>query len=837
MQFVDKHFGLSVRARIASAGLAGLLGLGVLAYAPAAFAAPAASPDDPTTVGKGTYSVADYDFGTQSVPLANVHGVRGEMEGRIYLPDGRGRHPLVVFMHGDIDSTCFTPGAAAGQGLSLQWPCPPGTEAVPSYAGYDGAGEALAKDGFVVVSVSANGINANDDTHSLDNGYRARGQLYLDTLTMLSTANAGRSVVFHDAATGKDVSLNQALSGGKITAAALAGSIDMSRIGLMGHSRGGEGAATAASLNAALRHPFDIRSIFAVAPTDFTRVAVPDVDMATILPYCDGDVFDQQGQHFYADSRHAFQDNVQRSDLWVMGADHNVFNSQWFPPAPAGSEDWPEPNDPVCGTNAPSRLTPPQQSRLGSAYIAGYFEDTLGGQTQFAGLFDGSGKLPPSVASFADVRTVAQQPASSREDVATFASNTNIRATGAATATVCASMFGLTVPQDLPACTDNPGDDALAFAKQPYFTPAFDAGNVPLNPMTRLTWTGSSGALTVNVPSRQQDVSAYGEMAVSMSPDMSVPAGQSADMTLSVTDSAGHTWHDLASRLNKWTVTRMPSSTSAFLGKIVLQQAHVPTPTLAAAGLNVHHIVKVTFTAASARGGEYLSDLMFDSKGLGRPDVQARPSVNIAPTTVEEGASIGTHQVGVYLSKPSSVPVTTFLSGPVLPFTGPPSGDPAPVGQVGDSLQKVTFAPGSTCQVAVVRANGDTKVGTSPVTAYDLGLSATSNAVLGLSGFGTVSVREDDGMPSTPPVGVQGNACAEHAALAHPGTLKVKAGSVTGSGFRTGESVAFTLGSKALGSAIANSEGVVTFRLVGPAGHATLKAVGAGSGFVETAAL
>jgi dienelactone hydrolase len=834
MRFVDKHFGLSVRGRIASAGLAGLLGLGVLASAPAAFAAPVSTPDDPTTVGRGSYSVADYDFGTQSVPLANIRGVRGEMAGRIYLPDGRGRHPLVVFMHGDIDSTCITPG----RGLSLQWPCPPGTSAIPSYAGYDGAGEALAKDGFVVVSVSANGINANDDTHSLDNGYSARGQLYLDTLTMLSQASSGKPVVFHDAATRRDVSLNQALSGGKMTAASLMGSIDMSRIGLMGHSRGGEGAATAANLNAALANPFDIRSIFAVAPTDFTRVAVPDVDMATILPYCDGDVFDQQGQHFYADSRHAFQDNVQRSHLWVMGADHNVFNTQWFPPAPAGSEDWPEPNDPVCGTNAPSRLTPAQQSQLGSAYIAGYFEDTLGGQSQFAGLFDGSGKLPPSVASFADVRTVAQQPASSRADVATFASSdTNIRATGAATATVCASMFGLSVPQDLPACTDNPGDDSLAFAKQPYFTPAFDAANVPLNPMTRLAWTESNGALTVNVPGRQQDVSAYGEMTVSMSPDLSVPAGQSADLTVSVTDSAGHVWRELASRLNKWTVTRMPSSGSAFLGKIVLQQAHVPTATLAAAGLNVHHIAEVTFAAASARGGEYLSDLMFDSKGLGRPDVQSRPSVNIAPTTVEEGSRVGTHQVAVYLSKPSSVPVTTFLSGPVLPFTGPPSGDPAPVGQIGDSLQKVTFAPGSTCQVALVRANGDTKVGTSAVTAYDLGLSATSNGVLGLSGFGTVSVREDDGKPVTPPVGVQGNACAEHAALAHPGTLKVRGGSVTGSGFRAGESVAFTLGSRAAGSAIADAKGAVTFRLAASVRQATVKAVGAGSGFVERATL
>ena len=127
--------------------------------------------------------------------------------------------------------------------------------------------------------------------------------------------------------------------------------------------------------------------------------------------------------------------------------------------------------------------------------------------------------------------------------------------------------------------------------------------------------------------------------------------------------------------------------------------------------------------------------------------------------------------------------------------------------------------------------------GTSPVTAYDFGLSATGNAVLGLSGFGTVSVREDDGMPSTPAVGVQGNACTEHAALAHPGSLKVRGGAASGSGFRAGESVAFTLGSKSVGRAIADAKGAVTFQLATSVRQATLKAVGAGSGLVETAAL
>lgn len=818
--------------------------------------------DDPTTIGTGQYWIADYNFGTESIPLANIGGIRGEVEGRIYLPRDPGPHPLVVFLHGKTDS-CFKVGS---EEPTLDWPCPPGTQPILSYAGYDGAGEALAKDGFTVVSISANAITAKDDDLSPDNGYSTRGQLVLDTLTMLEKANAGEPVVFHDAATGKDVSLQQALiaghqtyPNGTLTAASLVNSIDFGSIGLMGHSRGGEGVAMAANLNEGLAHPWNIKAIFALAPTDFTRTTVPDVPMTTLLPYCDGDVFDQQGQHFYADSRHAFEDNVLRSDLWVMGADHNFFNTQWSPPAPAGVDDWSDPADPVCGTSTDAlksghniRLSQPQQYQLGSAYIAGYFEYTLGGRTQFAGMFDGSDKLPQSVASFADVRTVAQQPASRREDVATFTSSANIETTPAATATVCANMFGRTVPEQLPVCTDP--NSELSFGQLPYWSGAVDAPNVPLNPMTHLKWTEPTGALTVSVPAGQRNVSSFAEMTVSMSPDESVPTGTGTDLTLTVTDSKGHSWHELASRLNPWSVTRMPASDSDILGKIVPQQVHVPTAALAKAGLDLRNIASVTFAAAvgtdgSASGGEYLSDLMFDSKGLGTPAVRTRASVNIAPTSVEEGDTPGTDHVAVYLSQPSDVPVTAFLTLPVLPFTGPPTGTPAPTGQLGEALRKVTFPAGTTCQAVDIPANGDETVGTSAITAYTVGLSDTADSVLGLHAFGTVSVREDDGTPSAPPVGIQGDVCAEHEALAHPGNLQVddrtptrgSAITVQGSSFRNGESVAFTLGSTELGSALAGRDGTVSFRAVIPAnqvtGSAGLTAVGAGSGFIETASI
>ena len=55
---------------------------------------------------------------------------------------------------------CF----AGGGGTFLQWPCTRNKQPIPSYKGYDYVSEVLASHGYVVVSVSANGINAVDNS-------------------------------------------------------------------------------------------------------------------------------------------------------------------------------------------------------------------------------------------------------------------------------------------------------------------------------------------------------------------------------------------------------------------------------------------------------------------------------------------------------------------------------------------------------------------------------------------------------------------------------------------------------------------------------------------------
>ena len=65
-----------------------------------------------------------------------------------------GKLPLVLLMHGQSRSCRLDKGVDTDG-----WPCPAGVPEFPSYRGYDYLGDALARDGFVVVSIAAGGIN------------------------------------------------------------------------------------------------------------------------------------------------------------------------------------------------------------------------------------------------------------------------------------------------------------------------------------------------------------------------------------------------------------------------------------------------------------------------------------------------------------------------------------------------------------------------------------------------------------------------------------------------------------------------------------------------------
>ena len=800
---------------------------------------------DPAALGSYTVTEAEYDFGDQAIPLAAISGIRGEMTGKLYLTDATGARPVVVLMHGRHTS-CNGTGANP-----LRWPCGATQHNVRSYLGYEGTARALASNGYNVVSIAVNAVNSNDNQLALDYGAQARGQVVLDTLTMLKKASAGDAVKFDDVVSATGVTttrtlddalalattrVDQPAAASGVTAASLVGRFDTTHVGIMGHSRGGEGVASAATLNQALETPFGIEAVLPLAPVDFGRMTISDVPTAVFLPYCDGDVSNQQGQHMIDDSRAAFDDNALRSAVWVMGANHNFFNTVWTPgkyPYNTG-DDWSTGDTTsTCATNNATRLTADQQYQVGVSYMTAFFRLTMGGETQFQSLFDGSVKPATASTPFADVRVMASQPHDKTALITDFASQSSLTRTyGTGTAVVCANLTARTLPQTLAYCATT-----KASSQVPHWTPASFAPNVPATPVTKFGWTSATGELRVSIPAGKRDVSKFSQLTLKTAPDEALPAG--TDFTISVVDGSGKTFSVLASAINPLAVNRMPGGTNTTLNKIVLQQLTIPTSTMT--GINLSDVREVRFLAAvgadaTPAGGVYLSDLAFDQPSVGTAVKTTRTAVNVGNTTAEEGNGPGTVDVPVLLNRADKNAVTAYLS-----VVG------TATGKVGLGMEKVTFAPGETCKIVTVSTLGDTAASAAATTLFKVSATNTQNAVMGQAAFNNLVIREDDGTTGTTAavaaVGTQGNVCEEQALALTTGSLDVTPESIApgesysavATGYRAGESVSFALGGKATAAVIADATGTATLTDTTSAdvelGTATITAVGAGFGY------
>ncbi|HEX8117822.1 MAG TPA: hypothetical protein VF521_11170, partial [Pyrinomonadaceae bacterium] len=170
---------------------------------------------DPGTPGPLAVTRVEYNYGdTAFTPTGFPAAV--ELKASVHYPTALsgGPYPLIVFLHGR-HSTCY-----AKSGLtSLRWPCRSTESVIPSYQGYDYIGQNLASYGYIVISISANGINAQDNNVT-DLGAQARAELIQRHLQQWATFNTTGAAPFGTQFVGK---------------------VDLQRVGTMGHSRGGEG--------------------------------------------------------------------------------------------------------------------------------------------------------------------------------------------------------------------------------------------------------------------------------------------------------------------------------------------------------------------------------------------------------------------------------------------------------------------------------------------------------------------------------------------------------------------------------------------------------------------
>jgi dienelactone hydrolase len=278
------------------------------------------------------------------------------VNGRVWYPAGDGPFPLVLVVHGNHNPRDF------------------------SDPGYDYLGELLASRGFILASVDMNFLNGNIREEN-----DGRGWMLLKHLEAWERFNAE--------------------PGGPME-----GLVDMSRIVLMGHSRGGEAVGHAAAFNRLSRYPddatvefdfgFDIRGIVAIAPVDGQylptgrKVPVHDVNYLVFHGSHDGDVTSFHGLRQWDRVSFSPGSDHFKSAIYMYRANHGQWNTVW------NSTD-------CCGSRGGrvldlSQLVAPEdQRRFAEIYVTAFLEVTLNGRDEWLPLFRDhrvAGEwLPPSM--------------------------------------------------------------------------------------------------------------------------------------------------------------------------------------------------------------------------------------------------------------------------------------------------------------------------------------------------------------------------------------------------------------------------------------------------------
>ncbi len=265
------------------------------------------------------------------------------INGRVWYPEGSGPFPLVLVVHGNH---------------SMEEPSDPG---------YEWLGRLLASRGFIVVSVDENFLNGSF-RGSPNRENDARAWILLEHLRVWQRWSEE--------------------SGGPF-----AGRVDMDRVGLIGHSRGGEAVAIAAAFNRLERYPddatiglphgFAIRSVVAIAPSDgqYEPMDRPTplngVSYLTLQGGHDADVSVFMGARQWR--RTTLEEGQIKASVWAYRANHGQFNTVW------GRTDYPWPFSRLL--NLAPLLSGEEQRRLGGVTISAFLEATLHDRDEYRRLF------------------------------------------------------------------------------------------------------------------------------------------------------------------------------------------------------------------------------------------------------------------------------------------------------------------------------------------------------------------------------------------------------------------------------------------------------------------
>jgi hypothetical protein len=236
--------------------------------------------------------------------------------------------------------------------------------------GYAYLGEHLASRGILLASVDENFLNGDwfFDHGGAEMGVRA--WLLLRHLDQLRTwdATAGHP---------------------------LAGRLDLDRVGLIGHSRGGEAAAVAAMLEASgsyelaglppIARGFGIRAVIGIAPSDGmyrgpgAPASLKNLDYLVIQGAHDGDLPGFNGVQTYHRIRFDGGRDHLKVALYSERANHGRFNTVWDFGDAGALSSW--------MLDRGSMLAPAEQQRLARTVIGAFLARSIQGETGYEAFF------------------------------------------------------------------------------------------------------------------------------------------------------------------------------------------------------------------------------------------------------------------------------------------------------------------------------------------------------------------------------------------------------------------------------------------------------------------
>jgi hypothetical protein len=604
----------------------------VTPLAPLAAAAEEQVPgQDAVAVDPGTAGTSPVTVGEYTAPDLAIAGLPAEVEMRAVVVSPAaatapaGDRPLVLFLHGR-HGTCYRGGPKGA--VSGAWPCPAGWTPVPSYRGYLDSQRLLASQGYDTVSISADGINGQDFDQP-DGGARARSVLVRAHLQLWAGwAGAGR-----------------ASSPAVIRGTAPA---DLGRLMLVGHSRGGEGVNRAAldSATAATPPPWHVAGQLLIAPTAFGGNPAPGVPTVVLLPYCDGDVFDLQGQ-LYVDAGRDLAgtgaDPALRSALLVRGANHNYFNSEWTPgtaAAPA-QDDWFQQSNPVCGSQVRQtaghprvRLTGAEQRRAGAAYTAAAAAVLVRRDQVALGALDGSGlRLPSAGRALVSAHALGAR----RHPFAVPGQGVTLTSTGGVRSRTCVQSDQL-LPER--SCLQAlPGDFPVI---APHLLGPLGLPGEPQRRFAELGWDAAGGRADLTLA---KPVSLAGDEKLALR-IFTPPGTPAAHFQVRVTDAAGR-----SATLGDPFLGGLADAQG--FGKAWALELRMPLGVLAGTGVDPSRITRLSVVPLSGPGKLWLVDAWGWRPGLSDATAPVLPRADVGLVTVTEGDR-GTRTV--------TVPVT--VSGP-----------------------------------------------------------------------------------------------------------------------------------------------------------------------------